>query len=170
MNILFGTIQFSSQAFQVLPDEEEPIPDIEPRPETEVAFRFHPASWIVGLGLAYGLTGHAVIADLNWNHVIKTFRPVRDDAKIFEFCRAGNISGVKSLLSERAASPWDTNPAGWTPLHVSQQAQYWHSNAFLFDLGVTNIHKVAAQSVNPELCKLLIDAAADRSARPYKYN
>ena len=133
MNILFGTIQFSSQTFQVLSDEEKPIPDIEPRQETEIAFRFHPASWIVGLGFVYGLTVHAVKADLNWNHVMETFRPVSDDAKIFEFCRAGNISGVKSLLSEREASPWDTNPAGWTPLHVSQQAQYWHSNAFLFD-------------------------------------
>ncbi|KAF8860188.1 hypothetical protein BDZ45DRAFT_323096 [Acephala macrosclerotiorum] len=146
INVLFGKISFSSQTFQMLSNEGEPTPDGDLQEETEIAFRFHPASWIVNLGFLYGLSAHAIQSGQNWKHVMKTFRPVPDNSQIFEFCKLGDINGVKSLLSQRRASPWDTNSTGWTPLHV------------------------AAQSVHPELCSLLIAADADRSARPYKYS
>ncbi|KAF4631032.1 hypothetical protein G7Y89_g7100 [Cudoniella acicularis] len=145
INIILGTIHFSSQTFQILSEEEETYPDSDIRQETEIAFRFHPAPWIVTLGFVYGLSSYAFRSDQTWKHVVKTFRPVTDDSLIFGFCKAENIDGVKHLLSERIATPWDTNSTGWTPLHI------------------------AAQSVNPELCKLLLNAGAHRSARPYKY-
>lgn len=121
VNIIFGKIHFCSQTFQILPDEEEPTRDSDFQEETEIAFRFHPASWIVNLGFLYGLSVDAFQSGQNWKHVMKTFRPVSDNSKIFEFCKAGNINGVKDLLSQRRASPWDTNSTGWTPLHVSEQ-------------------------------------------------
>ena len=52
-------------------------------------------------------------------NTLKTFRPVPDDALIFEFCRQGNASAVMSLLSGGHASIRDTDSHGFTPLHVS---------------------------------------------------
>ena len=114
INIVFGKIHFSSQTFQILSNEKE-------SKETEIAFRFYPASWIVNLGFSYGLTAYVIQSSQNWEHAMKTFRPVPDNSKIFEFCKIGNIIGVQYLLSKKLASPWDTNSTGWTPLHVSKQ-------------------------------------------------
>jgi hypothetical protein len=38
---------------------------------------------------------------------------------IFEFCSTGDLESVRRLIEEGHASPYDIDPDGWTPLHVS---------------------------------------------------
>jgi hypothetical protein len=38
---------------------------------------------------------------------------------IFEFCSTGDLESVQRLIEEGHASPYDIDPDGWTPLHVS---------------------------------------------------
>jgi hypothetical protein len=38
---------------------------------------------------------------------------------IFEFCSIGDLESVRRLIEEGHASPYDIDPDGWTPLHVS---------------------------------------------------
>jgi hypothetical protein len=39
-------------------------------------------------------------------------------AEIFEACKLGNVQWATSLFTRGKASPFDTDPKGWTPLHV----------------------------------------------------
>lgn len=50
---------------------------------------------------------------------LRYYPVVPETAEIFEACKQGNISWVQSLLDRNVASPFDTDPNGWTPLHVS---------------------------------------------------
>jgi hypothetical protein len=50
---------------------------------------------------------------------LRYYPVVPETAEIFEACRLGNIPWVQSLLDRNVASPFDTDPNGWTPLHVS---------------------------------------------------
>jgi len=50
---------------------------------------------------------------------LRYYPVVPETAEIFEACKHGNISWVLSLLDRNVASPFDTDPNGWTPLHVS---------------------------------------------------
>jgi hypothetical protein len=50
---------------------------------------------------------------------LRYYPVVPETAEIFEACRGGNIPWVQSLLDRNVASPFDTDPNGWTPLHVS---------------------------------------------------
>ena len=50
---------------------------------------------------------------------METSYPVPDDALIFEFCREGNLAGVKTLLSKGQASVRDVDSLGRTALFVS---------------------------------------------------
>ncbi|KAI9780629.1 MAG: hypothetical protein M1816_002790 [Peltula sp. TS41687] len=117
-------------------DREESIWNV--RHEIETSFMVFPNLWLLNKGVkgSYTRTGEGWLPGFN----ITPFNIRPHDALIFEFCSAGNLEAVKSLLSRGDASPFDTDPDGWTPLHC------------------------AAQSQNRELCKLLITARADANA------
>lgn len=87
--------------------------------ETETAFIYHPAAWLLRRCFAFGVRALVVKAAQGWKYQLSTFRAVPDNSLIFEFCEDGNLEGVRSLLARREASPWDVNSLGGTPLHVS---------------------------------------------------
>lgn len=99
--------------------------DLAPYPEQDqyeykTSYAIHPAPWLIRLGVHYGIhLGFLSSSTQGWKNSLKTFCPVPDDALIFEFCRQGNVPGVRSLLSGGHASVRDTNARGYTPLHVS---------------------------------------------------
>lgn len=86
--------------------------------QIETSISIHPKPWLLGRGfaLSYRTSGE------NWMpHFGIQFRQYNirsEEALIFEFCSYGNIEGVKSLLRRGDASPFDTDPDAWTPLHV----------------------------------------------------
>ena len=91
--------------------------------EYESSFRIRPARYWIKVGLSYGL--HVSLANSSirgWKYMLETFRLVPDDAAIFELCRQGNLSGVRSLLSQGHAAVRDTDFQGHTPLHVSSRS------------------------------------------------
>ena len=88
--------------------------------EHKTSYSICPAPWLIRLGVHYGIhLGFLSSPTQGWKNSLKTFCPVPDDALIFEFCRQGNVPGVRSLLSGGHASIRDTNSQGYTPLHVS---------------------------------------------------
>ena len=88
--------------------------------ENETAYTIRPAPWLLWLGVRYGLHFRLSSSSTQgWKHSLNTFRPMPDDAPIFEHCKQGDMTAVIRLLSEGLASIKDTNSRGYTPLHVS---------------------------------------------------
>ena len=88
--------------------------------EHETSYTIYPATWLIRLGIHHGLRLRFFSSSTQgWKNTIKTFRPISDDALIFEYCKQGDVSGVRFLLSEGHASVRDTDSQGYTPLHVS---------------------------------------------------
>jgi len=77
----------------------------------------YPPAWMNILPLSFGVQ-IAARCTSGWKFSIEPFRVIPEDSLIFEFCRDGNLSGVQSLLRRRAASIWDRDAAGRTPLWV----------------------------------------------------
>lgn len=89
-----------------------------PHRQLETKFIFIPSAWLWRVFMTFGFE-ISVRRGSEWKNTFRTFRTVPDNAHIFEFCRNGNISAVRTLLKRGEASPWDTDSKGWTPLHVS---------------------------------------------------
>lgn len=87
--------------------------------ETNYNSLLYPPAWMNILPLSFGVQITARCTS-GWEFSIEPFRVIPDDSLIFEFCREGNLSGVRSLLKRRTASPWDRDAAGRTPLWVSE--------------------------------------------------
>ena len=88
--------------------------------EYQTWITFRPANWLVKLGAKHGF--HAYLAESStqgWQHHLKTFCPVPNDAPIFQLCSTGNLAAVRDMLSGGHASVRDTDSLGRTPLHVS---------------------------------------------------
>ncbi|KAI2637754.1 hypothetical protein GGS26DRAFT_426175 [Hypomontagnella submonticulosa] len=119
-NTFFGAIYIHTNQFIIENSQRSFLPASErpPSREFKTSFKFHPAQWLMSWNLNLGAQLSITHGSRGWKTDICTFRAVPDNHQIFEFCRAGNITGVKASLSTGAASPWDTNPQGWTPLHV----------------------------------------------------
>ncbi|KAL3444690.1 hypothetical protein BJX65DRAFT_310689 [Aspergillus insuetus] len=137
---LFGTIRFQTQITEHIVDFGD---EQASQTETRTSFIFHPAPWLMRLGLRYGLKAMAMNHHKTWRYTIQPVRAVPDDSLIFAFCRIGNVDAVRELLKRGYASVVDVNTNGWTPLHC---AVYWG---------------------HLELTKLLISEGADRRANTY---
>lgn len=93
--------------------------------ERETNLILHPTNWLVWLGMKTGLDGTFSKTGLDgtfskgWKTTLRPFCAVPDNALIFEFCKNGNIDGIRTLLVRGDASLWDRNSGGQTPLHVS---------------------------------------------------
>ncbi|EMR87911.1 hypothetical protein ACHAPC_002877 [Botrytis cinerea] len=85
------------------------------RVEAESQIIVYPSKWLVNIGMAYGVK-LSVLASRGWQYSFQPFRAVSESALIFEFCRTGNLDGVRTLLSRGDASPYDRDPSGKTPL------------------------------------------------------
>jgi ribosomal protein L7/L12 len=57
-----------------------------------------------------------------WDQSFRTYRTVPLDAKVFDYCMAGDLTGLQYLFESGFSSPFEIDPEGRTPLHVSQQA------------------------------------------------
>ena len=132
--------------------------------EHETSYTVYPAGWLIQLGIRYGLRlQFGSSATQGWKTALKSFCPVPDDALIFEFCRQGNTSAVRELLSREYASARDTDSRGYTPLHVSLL-----DHGPLLFVKISNARvKFAAQNYHPELCEMLKSAGADINALTY---
>lgn len=119
-NTFFGVIYIHSKQFVVESGRRSSLSACErlPTDEFKTSFQFYPARWLISWNLNIGVELLIAHGSRGWKNDIRTFRAVSDDHTIFDFCRTGNITGVKALLSSGTASPWDTNTHGWTPLHV----------------------------------------------------
>ena len=88
--------------------------------EHESTYTIYPAAWLVWLGIRRGFRlGFQSSPIQGWKTTLKTYRPVPDDALIFNFCKDGNLPAVRTLLLGGQASVRDTDSWGCTPLHVS---------------------------------------------------
>ena len=96
------------------------LPPEQDQRESETIFMLTPPDWLTCLGVCYGLRLRSLSSSSQgWKSSLEIMRSVPDDALIFNFCKTGNVSGVRSLLSKGCASVRDTDSRGYTPLHVS---------------------------------------------------
>jgi hypothetical protein len=98
--------------------------------EHQTHFIYHPAPWFLRRCFNFGMSALSTKAAQGWQYQIRTIRAVPDDSLIFQFCRSGNLDGIRYLLKRRLASPWDTDSKGWTPLHVSRLFLHLCSSSF----------------------------------------
>lgn len=121
ISYLFGTIHTYSTTKQLqlnILDKEE-SDDAEYLYEHESSFMIRPATWLVKLGLNYGLrVGLFNSSVQGWKSSLHTFCVVPNDSLIFDLSRDGNVAAVKDLFLRGLASVRDTNSMGETPLHV----------------------------------------------------
>ncbi len=91
---------------------------IDPQQQTETSISIYPKPWLLGRGfaLSYSTSGQGWLPQIGFQ--FRQYNIRSEEALIFEFCLFGNVEGVRSLLRRREASPFDTDPEGWTPLHV----------------------------------------------------
>ncbi|KAE9371001.1 hypothetical protein N431DRAFT_18376 [Stipitochalara longipes BDJ] len=86
----------------------------------------------------FGITRGMLIsakATSGWQYSIQPFRAVEENALIFEFCREGNLDGVRSLFKRNEASPWDRGPKGETPLLLASRYFQLDVASFLLQEG-----------------------------------
>ncbi|KAL3481472.1 nucleoside phosphorylase domain-containing protein [Aspergillus californicus] len=137
---MFGTIRFHTQIIKhhgIFDDEQKT------QTETQTSFNFHPAPWLMRLGLRYGLKVMAINHHRTWRYTIQPVHAIPDDSLIFTFCKSGNVDAIRELFKRGYACVIDVDTHGHTPLHI---AVYWG---------------------HFELAKLLISEGADRRAYTY---
>lgn len=86
------------------------------RHEVEISYTVVPKwlPWSKGFRVSFLESAQGWFPGFTFRHF--NVRPY--DALIFELCSIGDIEGVKRLFRRGDASPFDTDPDGWTPLHV----------------------------------------------------
>lgn len=129
------------------------------------------------IGLRYGMLIYAK-STMGWKHTIQPFRLVPDDSLVFEFCRTGNVEGLRALFKCSHASPWDRNSNGRTPLWVRTfsslssisypqptKKKLRKNTPFL-----PNNIQIAAQALQPEIAKVLLQEGANPNDCDWKSN
>lgn len=92
--------------------------------ETQTSFTFHPAPWLLRLGIRYGLKAMAVNHHKTWQYSISPVNVRPDDSLIFRFCEMGNTEAVRELFERQQATVYDVNSNGMTLLHVSSDKTF----------------------------------------------
>jgi hypothetical protein len=80
---------------------------------TSYAFRL--PHWIYGRRFEL----HLMKSCQGWDQRLRTYRTVPYDATVFAYCMDGNVNGLQHLFGTGQASPFEVDPDGRTPLHVS---------------------------------------------------
>ena len=84
------------------------------------SFVYYPSWWLTKFGLNRGVEASLSSSTKGWQLAFNPIRAVPDSSHIFDFCKMGNIEGIKRLIARGDASVRDASPKGWTPLHVSR--------------------------------------------------
>jgi hypothetical protein len=56
-----------------------------------------------------------------WDQTFRSYRVVSFDASVFNYCMTGNVAELQQLFESGQSSPFEVDPEGRTPLHVSQR-------------------------------------------------
>ena len=118
----FGTVYIQSKTtcLRLKETDVETRSYLDDEYEHESSFTVCPAAWLVRLGFKYGLYLSLFYSSIRgWKQTLSTSCHVPDNALVFEFCKQGNVSGVRSLLLRGDASVRDVDSLGQTPLFVS---------------------------------------------------
>ena len=86
--------------------------------EIDSSYVVYPSRLLSRLGLSYGIWVQSRSTS-GWQFSLQPFNAVPADAPIFQFCREGNVSELKTILSLGYASIRDRDPLGRTSLWVS---------------------------------------------------
>ena len=117
----FGAVYFRSRTYRIGKRFNSGTGRSNDQYEFETFFTWHPAAWLMRLGIKFGVNASISKSHWGWKNTLNAISAVLDDSLIFDFCSTGNIGGVQSLLARGKASIRDTNSQGWTPLHVRKR-------------------------------------------------
>lgn len=118
---VFGKIIFRTQVIErtISVGDESSV-----QSETQTSFTFHPAPWLLRLGIRYGLKAMAVNHHKTWQYSISPVNVRPDDSLIFRFCEMGNMEAVRELFERQQATVYDVNSNGMSLLHVSSNKRF----------------------------------------------
>lgn len=133
---------------------------------------YHPPAWISSR--AWQCMYIKDLSSLRWSIKIETCRTLVENTSFYVRVVSGDILNVQRMLRERTGFVNDRSycrtrfhsPQGWvgaTPLHVSLQ----NISESLIYFHASNSLQIAAYNIDHNLCKLLLSANADVSARDY---
>ncbi|RAR06532.1 ankyrin repeat-containing protein [Stemphylium lycopersici] len=122
------------------------VDDADENTQCVTSFIFYPNKWIQWLGVRNGLEAVVASAGRSWllNCRLTVTRAIPEDSLLFELCKTGQTRAVETLFSKGLGSVVDTSPKGWKPLHF------------------------AAAGGHVDLCAMLIEAGADKTALVYE--
>jgi hypothetical protein len=106
--------RFEQGYVEEFPCDEDDGPEIRVKEEEAVAKRRHLAisnSSKIGGILRRGFSLYS-------QRALRDGRVVPKNSPVFEYASLGDVEQLWNLFDKGLASPYDTNPNGWTPLHV----------------------------------------------------
>jgi hypothetical protein len=142
------------------------LSEVQETSKTEITILVYPTATGRFLGITRAMLLSAQ-ATSGWQYCIQTFRAVEESALVFEFCREGNLEGLRSLFRRKEASPWDLDPEGQTPLLVRLvAARYIRSGILLPLLNLLSSNIILdRRSVSPIRCCSVSLTGRRRSSR-----
>jgi hypothetical protein len=131
---IFGTVLFITRTtYRVVFTSVSTVGErTDEKVNSQISIIYHPSQWLLKLRVGWGLVAAVQTSSVGWKFKMSSTCPVPDDSLVFEFCKNGNIDGVRLLFDRREASPMDVDSRGYTPLHVcddvSQDVQIFRAN------------------------------------------
>ncbi len=113
-NSFLGTIYYSTKVLRTKITGSNDGLDILLGHKIETSFTIVPAPWLSGRGIQILTSKSFRVPSFG----LRYFPVVPRDALVLWFSKAGNVGGMRFLFRKGLASPWDTDPLGYTPLHV----------------------------------------------------
>lgn len=137
---------------------------------------YHPPAWISSM--AWQCMYIKDLSSLRWEIKIQTCRTLDGNTAFFNFVDSGDILNVQKMLRERTGFVNDRFYGSSTSLHFHNLTQKWVGatplhvslqkfSEYLIYFHASNSLQIAAYNGDHNLCKLLLSANADVSARDY---
>ena len=129
LKMFIGSVHVDLKTIHVQPDDSSANPAQGSQTLSKAQYKYHtvstilyPARWLVNQGFSYSPRIN-VVGYFLWELKIKVTYAVPDDSLVFEFCKVGDVSGLKRLFANKQASTKDVDSLGRTPIYVSLSAR-----------------------------------------------
>lgn len=110
-----GSMPSLSRSFSRLGLSASPCDDPSCKFAMAVEKAADPASNFFRKALSHVMSGHSV----KIRHHLNTFRMVPENADVMRYSKQGSLDSLKTAFQSGEATLWDTEPDGWSLLHVS---------------------------------------------------
>ncbi|KAL9120774.1 MAG: hypothetical protein Q9187_002672 [Circinaria calcarea] len=121
LQTFIGSLHVESKTIHVQPKYSSIRPAHDSQSEAQYEYQtasviVYPAPWLVNRGFSYSPRVNAAGPPF-WDLKLRVTHAVPDDNLVFEFCKQGNVPGLKCLFARKQASTKDVDSQGRTPIY-----------------------------------------------------